>query len=259
MELREILSKLDRDIQWLSKEADIPYSTLNDLINGRVNIKKCYAANLTKIGKVLGISKEKLINIILGEDEYEVEYYYRQKLLEASIPSIGSLGEDAVSALLYLEIKKMCERTPFTDNEIHCLLDKIENNSEFTEMKYFYRIKNHIGLMIEEQLDIVELRKKVRERKKTKCEELSQEEVFERVRQYNYSHRKSGVSLRKLHKYYEGLEDIEEMPICELISYATALGKSLDETYDIFLQNMPHNNCHIDKLKKGEQFTLINY
>ncbi|MDR1564829.1 MAG: helix-turn-helix domain-containing protein [Oscillospiraceae bacterium] len=46
----------------LSKLSKVPYTTINDLCNGRVKIEKCTAETLFKLSQVLGITMEAMVS-----------------------------------------------------------------------------------------------------------------------------------------------------------------------------------------------------
>ena len=57
----------------LAKKADIPYSTLSDLVNGKTDIKSVSATVLYKLSKALDVSMEKLY---LDEPDTQIFYLY---------------------------------------------------------------------------------------------------------------------------------------------------------------------------------------
>lgn len=61
MTLAEILKEKDLSIYSLSKLSGVPYSTLNDICNGRTRIEKCTAETVYRIANAAGVSMEKLI------------------------------------------------------------------------------------------------------------------------------------------------------------------------------------------------------
>ena len=61
MTLNEVLQSKSMSQYRLSKESGVPYSTINDLCNGRVGIERCSAETLYRLSKVLGFSMEALV------------------------------------------------------------------------------------------------------------------------------------------------------------------------------------------------------
>jgi hypothetical protein len=57
----------------IAKESKVPYSTLNDLVNGKVRISECKAGMLHKLALTLGISMDELYSLAEGGsgDEHE--------------------------------------------------------------------------------------------------------------------------------------------------------------------------------------------
>ena len=45
----------------LSKNSDIPYTTLTDILSGKADLNKCRAETVYKLAKVLGVSMEELL------------------------------------------------------------------------------------------------------------------------------------------------------------------------------------------------------
>ncbi len=61
MMINEIMEKKNITIYRLSKDAGIPYATLNDICNGKAEIAKCSAETIYRISNILGVSMESLI------------------------------------------------------------------------------------------------------------------------------------------------------------------------------------------------------
>ncbi|MCR5072549.1 MAG: helix-turn-helix transcriptional regulator [Clostridiales bacterium] len=51
----------------LSKNSDIPYTTIGDICNGKTDLKKCSAETIYKLAKALGISMEELLSDAMAE------------------------------------------------------------------------------------------------------------------------------------------------------------------------------------------------
>lgn len=62
--LKELLNQKGITIYQLSKQTEIPYSTLNDIINSKVPIENCRAGILHKLSSILNISMDELYNIV---------------------------------------------------------------------------------------------------------------------------------------------------------------------------------------------------
>lgn len=66
--LKDYLTQNNISIYSLSKKANIPYSTLNDLCNGKVEIENCKLGLVIKIANALNINVEQLRDICQNED-----------------------------------------------------------------------------------------------------------------------------------------------------------------------------------------------
>ena len=60
----------DMSMSSLAKKTSLPYTTINRLVNDRLDINDCNAAAVYKISKALGVSMEQLINE--EEDDFEL-------------------------------------------------------------------------------------------------------------------------------------------------------------------------------------------
>lgn len=58
----------------LSKQANVPHATLNDICSGRTRIEKCSAETVYKLAKVLHIPMETLLEGTQAEREHSYEY-----------------------------------------------------------------------------------------------------------------------------------------------------------------------------------------
>ena len=76
--LKEYLNNCGRSIYAVSKECGIPYSTLNDLANGKVNIGNCKFGMVRDLAAGLGLSIDELCSICdpdtaVYRNKYDVE------------------------------------------------------------------------------------------------------------------------------------------------------------------------------------------
>ncbi|MCF0132254.1 MAG: helix-turn-helix transcriptional regulator [Blautia sp.] len=62
MVINELLAQRHMTKYKLAQCSNIPYTTLNDLCNGKTSLSKCSAETVYKIAKVLNISMEELLN-----------------------------------------------------------------------------------------------------------------------------------------------------------------------------------------------------
>ena len=66
--LKDYLSQIGRSIYAVSKETGIPYSTLNDLANGKVQIDQCRVGLLRSLAQTLGLSLEETCGVCTGTE-----------------------------------------------------------------------------------------------------------------------------------------------------------------------------------------------
>ena len=76
--MKEYLRKRQRSVYSISKKCGIPYSTLNDLVNGKVRIDQCRVGMVKKLADELGLSMDRVYEICTDEPlsvhtEYDVE------------------------------------------------------------------------------------------------------------------------------------------------------------------------------------------
>ena len=61
MTISELLERQNMTKYRLSKLSDVPYSTLNDLCNGKTSLEKCSAETVYRLAKELHVSMEELL------------------------------------------------------------------------------------------------------------------------------------------------------------------------------------------------------
>jgi transcriptional regulator with XRE-family HTH domain len=71
--LKEYLKRQSISVYALAKRSGVPYSTLNDLANGKVSIDNCKVGILKSLSDVLGMSMEDLYNKCLGGNQMSVD------------------------------------------------------------------------------------------------------------------------------------------------------------------------------------------
>lgn len=74
--LKDYLHKQNISIYSLSKNSGIPYSTLNDLVNGKVDIDNCKVSILTKLSKALNLNLDNIYKLCVfnNNEVYDEEY-----------------------------------------------------------------------------------------------------------------------------------------------------------------------------------------
>ena len=65
--LKQYLRECGKSIYSLSGQSNVPYSTLNDLVNGKVAIEQCNAGIVFRIAEALGISMDELYEMCSTE------------------------------------------------------------------------------------------------------------------------------------------------------------------------------------------------
>ena len=61
MSLREILDEKNMTVYRLAKESNLPYTTVNDICNGKAQLEKCSAGTVYRIARALDVSMEELL------------------------------------------------------------------------------------------------------------------------------------------------------------------------------------------------------
>ena len=61
MTIQEALCKSEMSIYRLSKDSKVQYATLNDIVNGKADIKKCNVETVYRLAQALKVPMEELI------------------------------------------------------------------------------------------------------------------------------------------------------------------------------------------------------
>ena len=61
--LKEYLSERNKSIYGISKECGVPYSTLNDFVNGKVRASECKAGMIRDVARVLDLTMDELYDM----------------------------------------------------------------------------------------------------------------------------------------------------------------------------------------------------
>ncbi len=105
--IKQILKKQKISIRQLSINADIPYSTLNDIVNGKVDIDNVRLGYIRKIADSLNMSIDELVNNVtsgFAEEYYKVVIHNKAYYLES----------DQMPGQIYL-----CKVTSLSSRYIH--------------------------------------------------------------------------------------------------------------------------------------------
>lgn len=61
MDIKNALKKKEKSLRKIALEIDMPYSTLSDIANKKVDLKKCSYENLSKVADYLEITVEDVV------------------------------------------------------------------------------------------------------------------------------------------------------------------------------------------------------
>ena len=86
MNLREYLKYRKTTIVWVSKTANVPYTTVSEIANGKLDIQKVQFGTVLRICKALKITTNKLFelcvvpenswDVFLDKDVFYMSYYF---------------------------------------------------------------------------------------------------------------------------------------------------------------------------------------
>jgi len=88
MNINKLLEQKNITKYRLSKKSGIPHTTINDICNNRVNIKKCSAETLYKLAKALDVSMESLITDTM---EYRADFEIFKSNVCHKVKELGDL------------------------------------------------------------------------------------------------------------------------------------------------------------------------
>ena len=106
--LKEYLKKKGISIYALANDCKLPYSTVNDLCNHKVDVENCKAGILRKLSNRLDITMDELYNLLIRRDTIYLDEYN----LEAKITVKGKRYHSEFTydnAHVDLDICKVCE------------------------------------------------------------------------------------------------------------------------------------------------------
>lgn len=61
MTIRDVLKNRNMSIYRLAKESNVPYATVNDIVNAKAQLEKCSAETVYRLAHTLQISMEELL------------------------------------------------------------------------------------------------------------------------------------------------------------------------------------------------------
>ena len=63
MTLPELMRQKNMSMYKLSKNSQVPYTTLNDIVSGKTRLQKCSAETVYRLSRELGVSMEALLEL----------------------------------------------------------------------------------------------------------------------------------------------------------------------------------------------------
>ena len=67
--LKDYLDERNKSIYGIAKECGVPYSTLNDFVNGKVRASQCKAGMIREVARSLGLSMDELYDMSEKSDD----------------------------------------------------------------------------------------------------------------------------------------------------------------------------------------------
>lgn len=67
--LKDYLAERNKSIYGVAKECGVPYSTLNDFVNGKVKASECRAGMIRDVARTLGLSMDELYEMSESADD----------------------------------------------------------------------------------------------------------------------------------------------------------------------------------------------
>ena len=286
MGIKNVLKKLDRNLRWLAKETQIPYSTLSDLANNKSDIDNWYIDNLYKISNVLGITMDKTYKIIKDDGEnvpYHAECYYANKLLQAKAIPDKNMNELITEIeLLNNIIHKLVINNTNKEHELNNLKKRIniirivkvrdedclwhefvvkKKYSSNTKPELIYptmNIKEIVamskihGLTIDELVKVFEIQKmqsKVNgQRYKSSTNKLTRDEAKKLINRHNYHKRRTTYLHQKdFEAFFNGDRNVNDLKVRELMQYAECFNLTMHDTYSFFVKNGLNLNLKFDR------------
>lgn len=107
--LKEYLNKKNISVYKLAQDSNVPYTTLNELVNGKKTVNDCKIKTIENIAKSLNISIETLLDIINNKNIY-----------------LSNTWEETKSKIYYFPI--VITNPNYECNRIHPLKQKIVND-----------------------------------------------------------------------------------------------------------------------------------
>ena len=131
--LKKMLQQKGISIYQLAKQSDLPYSTLNDIVNHKIAIENCKAQILYKLSKALDLSMEHLYDLCSGNMTIFVEPYNIQGFITVK-NKLYSLEFEYKGQFVHMDLHKVNAITTFYIKEIaQWKIEKFVSEKEMEE------------------------------------------------------------------------------------------------------------------------------
>lgn len=130
----------------LSKLTGIPYTTVNDLCNGKVRLEKCTAETVYRLSRVLGVSMEDIIEPALkGESKMEQRSsfeLYKSNVCHR-VKDMGDL-DFIISTLQSDEIRRLYEKQWYPESlYLLAMVDYLSRENDLPVCSNYNDIREH--------------------------------------------------------------------------------------------------------------------
>jgi len=132
MNLKEYLKENNISMYSLSKQSGIAYSTINDLVNGKVDVDNCKVSVLRGLSSCIGIGMEELYklldrktkivinekgaeaDIIVSDKTYYVNFEYESQMVRERVAKVNRRTSEHVKKLAEWTVADYIEEMEFS-------------------------------------------------------------------------------------------------------------------------------------------------
>ena len=129
--LKDYLKQKNISMYSVAEKSGVPYSTLNDLANGRVDVDNCKVSLLRLIAATLEMSMDELyglcrenrryildrygivVNVIVKDKDYYAEFDYQGEHISARICAVNEINTKVIADLALLSAEDNIEEKEF--------------------------------------------------------------------------------------------------------------------------------------------------
>ena len=129
--LKDYLKQKNISMYSVAEKSGVPYSTLNDLANGRVDVDNCKVSLLRLIAATLEMSMDELyglcrenrsyildrygivVNVIVKDKDYYAEFDYQGEHISARICAVYEINTKVIADLALLSAEDNIEEKEF--------------------------------------------------------------------------------------------------------------------------------------------------